>query len=204
MSQLGVEEGQTFNPDKLVRADSGNHRLIYAGRLDWIKGLDLAIEALDRLPPTFTFAIYGRGPAEPRLKALVAALGLTGRVQFTPPVSRDELVGIYSSGSLFLFPSSESAGLAWVEALTCGLPVVGFEGESSELALAQSSLNGIHLALNGPTREDAVQSLASTIQSAIGDETDPRHTRDKAIGKYSWDQKSATILQAYRSLSKRH
>ena len=56
---------------------------------------------------------------------LADELGITSRVSFLPPQSRDELVNLYRAADLVAVPSySESFGLVAVEAQACGTPVV--------------------------------------------------------------------------------
>jgi len=55
----------------------------------------------------------------------VRALGLTNRVRFLDVVPRDDLIALFNLAGCFVFPSLyESFGLAMVEAMACGCPVV--------------------------------------------------------------------------------
>jgi D-inositol-3-phosphate glycosyltransferase len=103
--------------------------LLFVGRLDPIKGLDLLLEsvALMRTPARLT--IVGGNPAgDPeveRLQALVTKLGLTGRVYFPGAVPQPELRSYYRGANALVVASRyESFGLAAVESLACGTPVV--------------------------------------------------------------------------------
>lgn len=198
LSQLGV----TASEFELRRKPEGGHPdreeplLVYAGRLDWLKGVDLAIDALARLPERVRLLIIGTGPAESRLRQLANARGVVDRVEFRAPVKRQELAEIYAGADLFLFTSPEVAGLAWVEALACGLPVAGFSGET-ELAQAAERLPGIHLAEDVANRETAVSSYAATISRALAYADDRTLIRDSVLNKYGWDRVVQTIEAAY-------
>ena len=51
--------------------------------------------------------------------------GLEGKVEFKGHKNVDELVRSYSSSDLFVLPSlTESFGLVFIEAMSCGLPIV--------------------------------------------------------------------------------
>jgi N-acetyl-alpha-D-glucosaminyl L-malate synthase BshA len=67
--------------------------------------------------------LVGDGPERPRVEALVRELGIEHDVRFhgeTP-----DLVELYRASDVFLLPSaSESFGLAALEAMACGVPVV--------------------------------------------------------------------------------
>lgn len=59
------------------------------------------------------------------LVRLAAELGITDRVTFLPPQSRDQLVDVYRAADIVAVPSyNESFGLVAVEAQACGTPVV--------------------------------------------------------------------------------
>jgi D-inositol-3-phosphate glycosyltransferase len=59
------------------------------------------------------------------LVRLADELGITDRVTFLPPQTRDELVGVYRAADMVAVPSyAESFGLVAVEAQACGTPVV--------------------------------------------------------------------------------
>ena len=68
----------------------------------------------------------GTGLAAPdTLVRLADELGITDRVTFLPPQSREQLVNVYRAADLVAVPSySESFGLVAVEAQACGTPVV--------------------------------------------------------------------------------
>ncbi|MFO8085817.1 MAG: glycosyltransferase [Desulfobacterales bacterium] len=72
-------------------------------------------------------AIAGDGKQKHFLKNL-ADKHLPGRVIFTGKLQRDEMYRFYSAGDLFVFPGiRESLGMVFLEAQSCGLPVVAFK-----------------------------------------------------------------------------
>jgi N-acetyl-alpha-D-glucosaminyl L-malate synthase BshA len=67
--------------------------------------------------------LVGEGPQRPRIEALVTSLGLRDCVRFLG--ERGDMVALLQQSDLFLLPSqSESFGLAALEAMACGVPVV--------------------------------------------------------------------------------
>jgi D-inositol-3-phosphate glycosyltransferase len=106
--------------------------LLFAGRIQPLKGADLAVAALAELgDPAAVLLVVGGpsgpgGPAElARLHALVDELGLRGQVRFVPPVSHADLARYYQAVDVCLVPShAESFGLVALEAAACGTPVV--------------------------------------------------------------------------------
>lgn len=112
--------------------------LVFAGRVQPLKGPDVVLRAAARLVEadpelarTLKVVLVG-GPsgraerADPdRMRGLATALGLDGVVRFEPPCPQSELAGWYRAATLVLTPShSESFGLVALEAQACGTPVV--------------------------------------------------------------------------------
>lgn len=93
-------------------------------RLHPLKQLDAAIAVVARRP-ALHLAIAGQGPDQERLRRIAAESGVADRVHFAGdlPPSR---VGWFLAGlDVFVFPSlAESFGLAAVEAVQAGIPVV--------------------------------------------------------------------------------
>jgi len=197
LSQLGLDSAIL---PALVARSPGGLRLVSGGRLDWIKGLDLALEALAQLPETATLTIIGNGPCRAFLADHANRLGVSHRVTFRPAVARDELLRLYHDFDLFVFPSAEAGGLAWVEALATGLPVVGFDGPT-ELSDMASQLKGIYVASSHGTREENITAFTQAIETATakGDNSDV--LAEGARTRYNWDNFAAEITAAYQSVA---
>jgi len=79
--------------------------------------------------------LVGEGPERPRIESLVASLGLGEHVRFLGELG--DLVAHLQQSDLFLLPSeTESFGLAALEAMACGVPVVASDvGGISEVVV---------------------------------------------------------------------
>jgi D-inositol-3-phosphate glycosyltransferase len=106
--------------------------LLFVGRIQALKGADLAVETLAELStPRASLLIVG-GPSGPdgeaelaRLRRLVDELSLGARVRFVAPQPHDRLAAYYRAADVCVVPSrSESFGLVALEAAACGTPVV--------------------------------------------------------------------------------
>jgi D-inositol-3-phosphate glycosyltransferase len=126
-----------FSPGDRAEARTGlglptdRPMLLFVGRIQPLKGADLALRCLAELPEAVTLAIVGgpsgaEGAAElQRLCALAANLRLDDRVRWVPPQPHDALADWYRAADVCLVPSrSESFGLVALEAAACGTPVV--------------------------------------------------------------------------------
>jgi D-inositol-3-phosphate glycosyltransferase len=106
--------------------------LLFAGRIQPLKGVDVAVRTLVELDrPDTRLAVVGGasgvdGPAEERrVRDLVERLGLGDRVSFVAPRAHHDLTAWYRAADAVLMPSrSESFGLVALEAAACGIPVV--------------------------------------------------------------------------------
>ena len=106
--------------------------LLFVGRIQPLKGADVAVRALaaSSFPDARLVVVGGPsgrdGAAElRRVRALVAERGLSDRVRFVPPQPHDCLADFYRAADVCLVPSrSESFGLVALEAAACGTPVV--------------------------------------------------------------------------------
>ena len=105
--------------------------ILYVGRIEPLKGLDILINAmalLDGRRDTRLLVVGGelRGDKTlDRLRSLVDSLDLTDKVTFTGAVVQSELPRYYGAADVFAMPSYyESFGLAALEAMACGTPVI--------------------------------------------------------------------------------
>jgi len=103
--------------------------LIYCGRLDREKQVEVLIAAHRRLPPQLgaRLLLVGEGPLRPRLEQLAAD---QPRLAVQPFVTdREELATLLASADLYVTAGPfETFGLSVVEAQASGLPVVGVAG----------------------------------------------------------------------------
>jgi D-inositol-3-phosphate glycosyltransferase len=103
--------------------------LLFVGRLDPFKGPDLLLRAATMMDEKAQIVIVGgksTGDKEMKqLQELAEQLKISKRVHFTGAQPQHELPMIYSAADVTVVPSyHESFGLAAVESLACGTPVV--------------------------------------------------------------------------------
>ncbi|MCU1344864.1 MAG: mshA [Acidimicrobiia bacterium] len=111
---------------------SDHPMVLFVGRIQPLKGADVAVRALAALDRQDARLVIvggasGRdgGREVAKLTDLVASLGLTDRVSFVPPQPHHLLSTWYRAADVVLVPSrSESFGLVALEAAASGIPVV--------------------------------------------------------------------------------
>lgn len=109
----------------LYKKNGDDNFILYAGRLNKLKGIDYLIKAYSGIQTTHRLMIIGSGPDDCRLKKLVGIHKLTDRVDFIQWVNPYMLREYLSNCSVFVLPSLfETFGIVLLEAMACGKPVI--------------------------------------------------------------------------------
>lgn len=124
---------ETFRRPARLPPDPRPHRargarLVFVGS-DWQrKGLDVLLEALEavaRVVPEVSLAVIGPDPGEPALRNLLSTRRLADRVDLVGRASREAVACHLWHSDVFVLPTRrEALGVAVLEALAAGLPVV--------------------------------------------------------------------------------
>ena len=108
------------------------------------KGHDRVIAALPDLlnrHRNLAYVIVGEGDDLPRLEGLARQADVDHAVRFIGKVSDEELPDVYRLADVFVMPGKgEGFGIAYLEAMASGLPVVGSEVDGSRDALLDGAL----------------------------------------------------------------
>ena len=108
------------------------------------KGFDEVIEALPELAasvPDLSYLICGDGPDVARLEAKAESLNVRHRVVFTGFVPEDQKADYYRLADAYVMPSrGEGFGIVLLEALACGIPVLGSTVDGTREALLDGRL----------------------------------------------------------------
>lgn len=126
------------NTDKFIKLDkeeckkkcnlSSEHKYIgYISRIEKDKGWEVFLKAIKELEKENKigdrkFLIIGTGTEENDMNELIKELDILKYLEIRSMVSQDELVNIYNSLEIFVFPThrkSESLGLVGLEAMAC-------------------------------------------------------------------------------------
>jgi D-inositol-3-phosphate glycosyltransferase len=207
----GVDH-RVFTPDGRETAKRAlgleHHRvLLFVGRIQPLKGADLALCALAQLAdPTAVLLIVGGpsgsgGEAElDRLHTLARDLGIARQVRFIPPRQHEHLAAYYRAADVCLVPShSESFGLVALEAAACGTPVVA-SSVGGLRGLVDNGVTGFLVDSRDPT------AFAAPVAEVLADAD-----RAAAMGaagasrsmQYSWSMTAARLRRLYGDLVER-
>lgn len=122
-----------FSPEK--EPDEGRETITigYVSRIDKGKGWEVLLKALHKIKnerPDISFKgiLVGGGEEVDSMKSMIAGLALEADVSHLGPIRQVALPPVYHSFDVFVFPTvraTESLGLVGLEAMSCGVPVIG-------------------------------------------------------------------------------
>ncbi len=168
---------------------------LYVGNIEPRKNLERLIEAFARVPDKqHQLLIAGnrwyQGSA-PVQKA--KSLGLNGRVKFLGYVPREDLQGLYSNATAFVYPSLlEGFGLPVVEAMACGTPVITSNNSSMQEVAGQAAVLVDPRSVNAIA--EALTNLAES--SALRDELSGKGLQ--RASEFSWAKTAELTMEVYR------
>jgi glycosyltransferase involved in cell wall biosynthesis len=149
------------------RPSDGPLMLLTVGAIVPRKGYDVLVEALARLKDhLWRLVIVGDNTRNPetvaRLDEDIVRYGLSDRIEIVGPVPEEDLAELYAEADLFVLPSRfEGYGMAYTEAVTHGVPVVG----TNAGAIPDTVPPGAGILIP----PDDVDALANTLRQLIDD-----------------------------------
>lgn len=183
-------------------ADTPGTGAVVAARLEPLKGIDLAIEALSLVPDALRPTLRVAGGATDRdgryldeLRDQAARLGVVAA--FTGPQSRAQLARTFREARLLLVPShSETYGLVALEAAASGIPVIASDAGGLREAVADGR-TGVLLDTRDPAE------WASAIARVTGDPALATRLgqagREHALA-HTWQRTATLLVQAYHTV----
>jgi glycosyltransferase involved in cell wall biosynthesis len=184
---------ELFRPTEREAARSrlGIHRttLLSVGNLIPLKGHDLVVQALPRLPET-DLIIIGDGPERRALEALAIEVGVRDRVRFVKALAQEELPNYYGAADgLVLASSREGWANVLLESMACGTPVVASNiGGNPEVVSAPEG--GVLMTERTP------EGVAQAVQRLFACRLDRAATRRYAE-RFSWDATTAGQVELF-------
>jgi glycosyltransferase involved in cell wall biosynthesis len=152
------------------RCESFDGFLFYAGRLDPLKRLDLALDAMKRVKSGARLLIAGQGPLEPELKKRIAGLGLEGRVELLGHVPADDLIDLYARcRAAYYAPLNEDYGYVTVEAFLSGKPVLTTTDAGGPLEFVADGETGVVAPPDADAIAEAVDRLFALPEARLRD-----------------------------------
>ncbi|UFS61101.1 glycogen synthase [Subtercola endophyticus] len=198
--------------------DTTRPSVVFVGRITRQKGLPYLLRAAAQLPPDVQLILCAGAPDTPEILAEVTA-GVrelqqqrSGVVWIPELLSQRDLSAVLTSGTVFVCPSVyEPLGIVNLEAMACGLPVVGTatggipevvdDGVTGRLVPIDQVTDGTGTPIDP---ERFVHDLAAALTEVVADPTRARAMgaagRLRAESTFSWKQIAEETERIYRSL----
>jgi phosphatidylinositol alpha-1,6-mannosyltransferase len=172
----------------------GKNVIVCVARLVHRKGQDKLIEAmpliLKSLPNT-VLLIIGQGPYRAHLNKLVAKYHVEDSVRFIGRLSYEALPAHIQLGDIFAMPSRsrhfglevEGLGISYLEASSCGIPVVGGASGGAPDAVLEGETGTV---VDGRDRQAIAKSIISLLQNPELRASMSLRGREWAMSEWSW------------------
>lgn len=170
--------------------DYGDY-FLSVGRLETVKRVDLAIEAMTHVPPPMRLLVVGEGTFRHGLERRIHDLGLHGRVSLLGAVDDATLVQLYAGARGVVFaPFDEDYGYVTLEAFGARKPVVTATDSGGVLEFVQHDVNGLVVPPEAAAAGEALALLAASPgrAAALGE---AGYDSTRAI---SWDGVVAALM----------
>ncbi len=147
--------------------------------------------------------LTGAGKELEPLKRLAREVGVDDRITFAGKLPLDELVDLVASADAYVFPTLEyeASGLALLEAMSAGVPVVAASQGATIEAIDRPGMNGI-LVPRGKT-----EPLATALQKLLANEAlrerMGRAARDRILSAYTLELMVERTVSVYETAASR-
>lgn len=159
-----------------------------------------AMEAVVQTAPHAQLLIVGEGPLKAALQAEIELHGLQGKVTLVGAVPREDIPLYFQAADLFVLPTAafEGLGMATLEALASGLPVLGTPAGATPEVLSDLDLT---LIAKSTSAEDIAAGIRTYLarpeaqRAALG-----KKARELAVAKYNWERATDSLEEVLKSL----
>ncbi|HVU59626.1 MAG TPA: glycosyltransferase [Candidatus Saccharimonadales bacterium] len=211
---IGVDT-RLFQPGDQQRARSRLHLatdrpiLLYVGRIEWRKGLEVLLHALAQLPPAVATAklyIVGGGQNSEkkgldkgeidRLTTIAKELGIHRRVRFLGAKKQEEIAPYYVAADACVVPSLyEPFGIVPLEAMACGTPVIASRTGGLQYTVIDSKTGYLVSPGDASGMADRIATVLQKGKAAYSDAA-----RQRVIDNFVWPKIAEATLHYMTSI----
>jgi glycosyltransferase involved in cell wall biosynthesis len=187
-------------PHQPHQQPNGPLKLLFAGNIITLKGVDLALAALKQSGCDASFTLVGDGGYLGAAERLSRKLGLSSRVKFVQRLPHEQLLALYPEYDVFVFPSlHDTGGYAVIEAMSNELPVVCLDCGGPAVAVADGC--GIRIPLGSRAR--VIAGLAAALKRYDQNRQEllehGRRARRHVLESYDWARKGEQMNRCYEA-----
>jgi glycosyltransferase involved in cell wall biosynthesis len=182
-----------------IHPDEAATDLVVVGRLMAHKRIDMLLEAVTLLHGEgvpVTCRIIGDGPERLSLRERARDLGIDHAVDFRHDVAEQkDVYALMKAAKIFVFPSArEGFGIAVLEALACGLPVVTTSApDNLAQHLAARSSSSV---ICDPSASGIAAAVKRMLTQRAGQSSDRDEVDEPWLAEYSWQTTADRVAEA--------
>ncbi|MET0975451.1 MAG: glycogen synthase [Leifsonia sp.] len=219
---IDLDRWRPVHDDEIVRGlgiDPERPSVVFVGRITRQKGLPYLLRAARLLPPEVQLVLCAGAPDTQAIMDEVSGLvrelqeERTGVVWIDRLLPQHELSAVLTAGTTFVCPSVyEPLGIVNLEAMACGLPVVGTatggipevvdDGVTGRLVPIEQLDDGTGTPIDP---ERFVHDLAEALTAVVSDPDSARRMgiagRERAQREFAWDQIAARTREIYAAIT---
>ena len=199
----------TINEKKFVinkKHETREHKVILTVarlyRREMYKGYDKVIQALPLIKKEIQkvrYVIVGKGSDMNRLKQLAETHHCSDNLIMPGYVSDEELVDYYNGADVFIMPSKgEGFGIVFLEALSCGVPVIAGNCDGSREAVLNGKLG---ILVNPDNVEEIAVAIIKVLKKQVPPEIlDGNLLRKEILEAYGFDKLKKRVIELVHEL----
>lgn len=178
------------------------------GRFVPLKGFDLTIRSFiefisqleEKDKAKCKLILVGAGEQKALYESLIERSGMNDFIEIKEWIERKELMKLYNSSSVFLFPSHEGAGMVVPEALCFGLPVICLQNEGP----GEFINNSCGITVPKQNYKKTLEELSMALVRLYLDEPLRKKlslgARKQYIEKFSWEKRGEQLNEIYNRM----
>lgn len=199
--QFGVDP-DIFAPSPARRDPARGFVIGYVGRLVPEKGIDVLLNAIAELEGSWRLRIVGAGSERNPLETLAQRLGIDDRVIFEGELPSLRMPAVYQEMDTLVLPSRsrpnwvEQFGRVLIEAMACGIPVIGSDCGEIPNVIADAGLTFAEE--NAPALKQLLRRVMH--DPALRDEL-ARRGRERVLTHFTQKEIARRTVEVYRALT---
>lgn len=196
-----TEIGCTVLPaPKEERSQAQALTFLWAGRMEYRKGLEFLFDVLDRLPKNKNWQVVlcGDGSERNKYEEICLTKGLEEYVHFKGKCDYNEMDKHYKKADVFVFPSlRETTGTVIIEAMAHSLPVICLKQGGGALIITDDC----GFPISGETKEEYINNFKNAMMDCMNHVEEIINkgaiSYNKINRSYMWEQKIKKALLVY-------
>jgi len=163
------------------------------------KGIEITLSELDMLKnigiSCWTYDIIGAGYQRDNLISIVNRMGLNNHIKFHGALKHNAVIEKLIDADVFVLPSyREAFGVAYLEAMACGLLTVAVESQGPS-AVINHLKNGLLVKSRSP--ESLFESMKLTIDEKSAMRILAKNGQDHVYNNFSWSDHAKKLIRIY-------